>query len=167
MSLIVEDGSIVTGADSYVTRADYIAYAATLGVTIADEDATDVQLIQAAQYIDSLESQLKGTRVTRDQPLAFPRSDVIIDGWEWEETEIPRQVITAQMALALDINSGEDLYNPTKTLPVVRERVDGAVEVAYANPNVVGQVSTKSRSSALVASLMKRGGLFSIEAMRS
>ena len=39
MALIVEDGSQVSNSDSYVSRADYIAYAATLGTTITDADA--------------------------------------------------------------------------------------------------------------------------------
>ena len=167
MTIIVETGAVVTNANSYVTRADYIDYAASIGVTIADTEAADIQLVNAAIYIDSKEAQLKGTRTDRDQALAYPRSDLILEGFEWASNEIPRQVILCQMALALDINAGEDLYNRSYTLPTIRERVDGAVEVAYANPSVVGKIGTKSRATALLAVLMKRGGLYSIEAMRA
>ena len=174
MTIIVEDGSIVTNANSYVTRAEFIAYAASVGVTIGDATGVtpywitaDIQLINAAIYLDSKEPQLKGTRTDRDQPLAYPRTDLVLEGFEWESDEIPRQVILCQMALALDINAGEDLFNRSSTLPTIRERVDGAVEVAYANPNVVGKVSTKSRATALLSVLMKRDGMYSIEAMRA
>ena len=80
MTLIVETGAIVSGANTYSSRADYIAFALSLGVIVADDDAADVQLIKAAQFVGQHEANLKGDRVTRDQPMAFPRHNVVIDG---------------------------------------------------------------------------------------
>ena len=166
MAIIVEDGSIVAGANSYVTRAEYIAYALERGIVIADAVDADVELIKAAQYIDSLERQLMGSRVTRDQGLAFPRYDVFIDDWNWAHTEIPRQVLLAQLGVALDIHAGLDPYNPATNLPVIEEQISGAVTVKYASPTSF-KISSESTTAALIASLKKRGGLYSIPLVRA
>ena len=169
MALIVEDGSIVTGADSYVSRADYIAYAAILGVTIASTDATDIQLRKAAQFINEHEGNLKGDRVERDQPMSFPRNGVVIDGWTWNGNEIPRQVTLAQMNIALDINAGYDPYNPAVNpgRATKREKVEGAVEVEYMGEGKGQKLSRTSKADALLSSLLLRSGLFGINSIRA
>jgi hypothetical protein len=158
--LVIEDGSIVSGSDSYVSRADYIAYAASLGVTVPDTAATDVQLVKAAQYIGSFEGRLKGTRVTRDQYMAYPRKDLFIDGFAWDEDEIPRNVVLCQMQVALDINEGIDPYNPptSGSTAIKSERVEGAVTVQYAVKDAA-KLSRNSSSSALLSSLLEYSGL--------
>lgn len=168
MALIVENGSIVTGANTYVSRADYITFAASVGVTIANTDAADVQLIKAAQFIDQHEANLKGDRVERDQPMAFPRAGVIIDGWDWSHTEIPRNVILCQMQLALDINAGFDPWNPSvnPSLAIKREKI-AVIETEYAVGESTGQkLSRTSTADALLNSLLNRSGLFSISLER-
>jgi hypothetical protein len=166
MSLIVEDGTIVAFADSYVSRADYIAYAQQQGVVVPDTDETDSHLVRAARFIDSMELRLKGTRVDRDQPMAYPRKNLVIDGYPWAEDEIPRQVILAQMATSLDIASGVDPYNRGFELPVIEERVEGAVSVKYASPTTVSKLGVQSTATALLRSLMKSSGLFSVPLVR-
>jgi len=143
MALIVEDGSQVTNSDSYVTRAVYIAYALTLGVTIADEEETDQKLRKAAIYISSKESQLIGVRVDRDQSIAY-----------WEIDEIPTQVKNAQMNLALDLEDGIDLYNlpQSDNVGIKKEKIDGAIEVEYAIAEG-SKISRKSSSQALMSQL--------------
>jgi len=168
MALVIENGSIVTGANSYATRADYIAYAAAEGVTIADNDTADQQLVQAARYIDSLETRLKGYRVSRDQPLAFPRYELWIEDYAWNSDEIPRQVINAQIELALDINAGISLYNPpqSESIAVKREKIDRAVEVEYAVGNQ-SPITRRSKSLRSLAALMKGNGLLSVALVMS
>ena len=165
--LVIEDGSIVAGANSYVSRADYITYAATLGIVIADTVAADAQLIEAGIFIGSHEPQLKGVKITRDSSMAYPRSGLVIDGWSWLSTEIPRNVILSQMALALDINAGGDLYNVTDEKFVTEQSVEGAVSRSFAAPSRVEKLSTKSKSTALLNSLLKNSGLFSIPLLRA
>ena len=166
MAIIVEDGTIVAGANSLVSEADYIAYLATIGITATGD--TEVQLIHAMEFIDSLESRMIGYRVKRDQPLSWPRTDVCIEDFYWSSDEIPRQAIDAQIALALDLENGIDLFNrPEPDNKVIkRERVEGAVEVEYATPSggVGVKLSKSSRSMALVNSLMKNSGLFLVRA---
>lgn len=161
--LIVEDGSIVPNANSYVTIEEFVAYAGARGITIEHSRTPENQLIVAAEYIASFEPRLKGAKIKRDQPMAFPRSGVVIDGFEWGSDEIPRNVILAQMQVALDIHAGVDPYNPPTNLPIVKERVEGAVEVQYAAPHGGSfKLSKSSSSQALVNSLLKSGGLMNI-----
>jgi hypothetical protein len=160
MSLIVENGSIVENANSFVTRADYIAYALTFGVVVANTTATDVQLVQAGQYIASFEGRLKGSLVERDQPMPYPRKELTLEGFEYADNEIPRIVILAQMQLAIDLQAGIDIYNPpqSESVAVKREKVDGAVEVEYAVKESA-KLSRRSTSTALVAALLEYSGL--------
>lgn len=168
MALIIEDGSIVPGANTYVSAANYGTYAEARGVLIVGD--ADVHLIKAAEFIGSHEANLKGYLVERDQPLAFPRNDVTIDGWYWSNDEIPRQVILCQLALAMDINAGLDLYNKPVNPNLARKKVkvDGAVEVEYAISETAPQkLSRSSTSDALLNSLLKLNGLASIRMIRT
>lgn len=160
MALIVETGAIVTGADSYVSRADFITYAAGRGIVVPDTDATDANLVKAAEYIGSFEGRLRGVLVSREQPMAYPRDDLIIEGWDWADNEIPRQVKLCQMQFALDIQAGIDPYNPpaSDSNGIKREKVEGAVEVEYAVTDAM-KLSRNSRSRALLASLLVNSGL--------
>lgn len=162
MAVIVETGAQVTDSDSYVTRSDYIAYALSVGVTVKDSSAADVQLIKAAEYIDRHEENLKGFLVNRDQSMAFPRHDLYVDGWAWTSEEIPRQVILCQMIFALDINAGDDLYNRAQNPNLITksESVDGAISVSYAVSDNTGQkLSKTSTGDALLYSLLENNGL--------
>lgn len=159
MTVIVETGHIVPGANSYVTVDEYVAYAAEIGKNV-DDDLAERDLIMAARFIDGHEGQLKGTRLTRDQPMAWPRRDVEIDGWWWADTEIPRQLLLAQLALALDVRAGIDLYNrPVREGQVISKRVEGAVSVAYSNPTAPMKMSKLSSSVALMNCLLRNSGL--------
>ena len=170
MTLTVENGSQVTNSDSYVSRADYIAYALTLGTTIPDTDATDAQLRNAAEFIDHHAANLKGTTVARDQSMQFPRVGVVIDSWYWNSDEIPRNVLLAQYAFALDINAGVDLYNipVNPNLIKKKKRVEGAVSVELAVKDGGNQKATRtSTGDSLLASLLTLAGLYSVILIRS
>jgi len=158
MTVTVEDGSIVTGADSYVAEAALTAYATARGITLTTDET--ILLIKAMDFLESFDGRFRGDRTARDQPLSWPRSGAIIEGWHWTSAQIPRQVINAQLALAIEIDAGEDPNNPSAAvLPVVRKKVDGAVEVQYANPGQVLKVAKTQASRAIIRTLLKRSGL--------
>ena len=160
-TIVVENGTVVTGANSYVSMAEYIAYAATLNITVTDSQVFQTQIIEAGQFINGLENILKGNTTTKTQPMAYPRNNLTdIANWSWANDEIPTQVKEAQMSLAIDINSGEDLWNLTQSeaTGIKRERADGAVEIEYAVSDT-GRLARRSRSGDLLALLMKFNGL--------
>jgi hypothetical protein len=169
MALVIEDGTLVANADSWVTRADYITYAAARGITITDDATADVQLLKAGEFINQHEDNLKGDLVDRDQSMSFPRYNLTIDGWWWTGEEIPRQVILCQLAYALDINAGVDIYNPPQNpnLATKKEKVD-VIEVEYAVSENTGQkLSRTSTGDALLHALLENSGLNSISLVRA
>lgn len=163
MALIKEDGSIVAGANTYVTAAELATYATARGITFTGD--TEILLLKAMDYLESLDDRYKGERTTRDQPLSWPRGGAVIEGWSWGSDEIPRQLVTAQLNLAIEIGDGHDPLNPTvDQLPIVKKRVEGAVEVQYANPGQAVKVSKTQQSSTIINTLLKNSGLFAIRA---
>lgn len=170
MAVIVETGAKVANSNSYVSRADYIAYAATFGVTIPDTSAADVELVTAAQYIDQHDNNLKGYKVSRDQSMSFPRVGVVIENWQWSSAEIPRQAIFCQMNFAMDVHAGRDLWNmpnnPNQTLAGFS--VSGVYSETYATASAAGQKLTRtSTGDALLAQLLKMNGLSVVQLVRS
>lgn len=160
MAIIVEDGSIVAGANSYISRADYITAAAAVGVTVTSDTTADSELIKAAAYIDAHEINLQGYKTARDNPMAFPRTNVNTASWQWTSSEIPTEVIKAQIEYALDIHAGKDLWNRggNPNLIASEKRIEGAVSVKLA-VNAGNQVSTfTSRGDAFLMRLLKNNG---------
>lgn len=127
MAIIVEDGTVVAGANSYVSQADLSAYAAARGVTLVS--GTETLLIQAMDYIESL--NFIGVKWTRDQPLLWPRVDVFLNDYWQDVDDLPQQLLNGQMAVALAIDAGNgplaDVPRATK-----REKV-GEIEVEYSD----------------------------------
>ena len=104
MSLTVENGDVVEGADSYVALADYRVYCEARGWAIAVDDATDeANLRRAFDAINRLWRYL-GSPQTDEQSGAFPRT-------HW--SGVPRRVKDAQCELAHLIQAG---LNPFATI---------------------------------------------------
>lgn len=166
MALTVETGAIVSGADSYVSRSDFLDYAARLGTDVADTEDTDNLLRKAFNYINDLEPRLIGIKKTRDQAGAFPRVDCWIEGWHWNSSEIPQQVIALQHELALDLNAGIDIYNRTQSgsVAVRRERIEGVVEREYAVQLGAARLKV-SRAVMLQAKIQRQSGIYAIPAV--
>lgn len=136
MALVIEDGSIVAGAESFATAAELVTYAANFGRTIpADAAAQEALLRRAALQMSAM--NWKGGLVSELQALSWPRYDVYRENWIVPSDSIPAQIKAGQMALATEVYA-DDLAPPElKKGPVVRNRVEGAVDVQY------GQASTQ------------------------
>ena len=154
--------TITVGTNSYVTRQELIDYAAARGITVPDTADTDVLLINAADFMETYEGRYVGSRATAEQALAWPRQGVILRGFKVPEDEVPELVKQVQKEIALDLQAGVDLYNREDRQIVTRERVDGAVEVAFATPNVVGVRLQQSKAMNLLR-LITKGGTITLE----
>lgn len=109
MSLIVEDGSNVAGADSYASLDSAYTYHENYSNTAwlnADDEAQEVALRKATVYIDS-KYQFKGERVAATQSLAWPRSGVVLYGASMDSAYIPPKLVAATCELALRALTGE------------------------------------------------------------
>ena len=144
MALIIETGVGIAGADSYGTRAAYIAFAlAWYGEVIADTDAADPAMRRAAAYMSSL--TWKGTRTfARAQSLALPRTGMTdCEAIAVGNNEIPLDAIYAQFELARAEASSPGVLNPSlsrATATVIREKVD-VIEIEYDTDNLTGTIA--------------------------
>lgn len=128
--LIIEDGSIVPGAESFATAAELATYAANFGRTIPATDVDREKLLRRA-YLQMIALPWKGATVSINQTGVWPRHDVKFNGFVLPHTSIPAQIKAGQMALAAEIHA-DDLDPPElRAGAVTKERVEGAVDVQY------------------------------------
>ena len=120
MTIVVEDGTRVTGANSYVTEAELTAYAVARGITISGDP--EELLIKAMDYIEELD--FIGVKYQYDQALQWPRAYVMIDTYYIDQDEIPQQLKDALCEVAISIDTDEDpLANVER---VKKEKSDAA-----------------------------------------
>lgn len=140
-TIIVEDGTIVAGANSYITEIELDTYAADRGVTVVGTKAQ--LLISAMDYIESLSYQ--GQIIQYTQPLQWPRGGVVIDGYSVPITTIPQLLKDALAETALAIDAGN---SPIGDVERVKDQVTvGTISVTYsksaASTTIVRKISTK------------------------
>lgn len=81
---------------------------------------------------DWLEAQrYKGVRTVSSQLDSWPRTGVDVDGHYLNDDEIPARIIAAECQLAIDSQS-VDLMPTGNTKDVIKERVEGVVDIEYA-----------------------------------
>lgn len=124
-SLIVEDGSIVANANSYVDIEFARNYADSYGLTLPVDDDTLVRhLLNSQTFLGSFEPRLQGSRVSPTQRLSWPRAGVDACGTPIAQTQIPESIKSAQVELAALITSGIDLFATISGRVLKREKVD-------------------------------------------
>lgn len=153
MALTVEDGSIVTGADSYISVADFTTYYTARGYTLTGDE--EEMLLRAMLYVEQL--SFKGQKQTKAQPLQWPRYYVTIDGFDINTNEIPQQLIDLQCEVALAIDGGDD---PLGTIgrSVKREKVD-VIEREYMDNAVPFAINRKIKALEKKLTRVSSGGL--------
>lgn len=124
-TIVVETGSIVSGANSYVTTTELATYADERGIDITN--TSEDLLIKSMDYLEGL--NFKGYKNTRSQSLQWPRWGVYVDGYPVDSNTIPTELKEAQMQLALSIDGG---YDPLGIIEpkVTKEKVD-VIEIEY------------------------------------
>lgn len=167
MALVIEDGSIVAGANSFVTRAEIIAYAAARGTTIANEDASDVFAILAMDYMWTL--CLKGELVDPTQTTPFPRKGLIAgDEAPGFTYEIPHGVKTAQLQLAMDAANGIILTASVNPSGDLKKSKVGPIEEEFfeAQSLTLDGQPPLTVANAWLAPFLCDGGGFSLKTVR-
>lgn len=134
--LTVEDGSIVPGANTFITIAEARAYAEQRGLTLPPDDAATARaILNAGDFLRSLESSFSGYRVSNEQTMPFPRFNVPIagrPGWYYSEDEIPTALKEAQIEFAVYLATGAKLYpSAAATARSIKMRKVGPIETQY------------------------------------
>lgn len=147
MTLIVENGTGLPDAESYISVADADDYFAKRGYTLwatMTEPEKEASLRRATDYMGQVyRLRWSGTRVNGEQALDWPRAFVVRDDFEYAglngstiiggrfyfpSDEVPKEVKDACAQLAWRASSGE--LAPDLTQKVLREKVD-VIEVQY------------------------------------
>jgi hypothetical protein len=159
ITLIVEDGSIVANANTYVSLADARTRAELLGVSISATDATaDSQLAQAAYYVDNMYS-FKGDKVSASQTMQWPRYDVCIDGFSFSSSAIPQQLIDAQIFAAAELESGNVFYPANDGKNIASESV-GSIRRSYFDNGKTGTQKTFTSVYAAIKPIISGNGIY-------
>ena len=157
MTLIVEDGSLVADANTYID-VDYLrAYCDLRGITLPDDDdEVSVFIIKGMDYI---ETQLyKGSQVSIN--TQWPRENVELYGFDIDSDVIPKQLKDAQCQASVESNNGVDLMPTTTGKNVIREKV-GPIETEYSESNQAGR-PVLAKVNKLLAPLLLHGGQFRV-----
>jgi hypothetical protein len=132
MALSVEDGTIIAGAESYVSAADATTYHAARGnaAWTGTDAIKEAALLKAAAYLDGHYcNRFKGSKYQPlEQAMQWPRVGVFIDGHLLDAYTIPQRLKDAQCELAL-IALSADLA-PSVSAGIKREKVD-VLETEY------------------------------------
>lgn len=138
-ALVPEDGSNVTGANSYATLTQIRAYALSRGITITAVDAdADILAIKAMDYIESFRNRFKGVKTYLDQVLQFPRASyrdsglgIWIDDIQIADDEIPQELINIQCETVMAINAGVDFKNYNQKQKFIVEQKVGPLSQKF------------------------------------
>jgi len=141
MTIVVEDGTGLSNANSYVSGDDLTTYAEDRAITLAstDDDTIEAALVRATAAIDGgYRMSFPGYRVQgRDQALEWPRlaaydyEDILIDS-----TSVPDEIVQATCEAAI-----RELTDPGSMTPdlerggFIRRMKAGSVEIEYGGNN--------------------------------
>lgn len=127
MTLVVEDGTGIAGANSYLSVAELRAFAVDRGLILPAQDS-DVAtlLVKATDYLE-LKSYI-GVRASDSQGLSWPRTETVYP-------TIPAKLKTAQCLLSFEAQNG-DLSAAVRPNPYVQTKID-VVYIKYASTSDV------------------------------
>lgn len=164
MPLIVEDGTLVANADSYITLAAARVYADSRGLSLAGSDAeAERQLRRGFDYVEAYRDRFKGAKVDPTQMTQWPRYGAYVDGRYIDTITIPTELKYAQVQVAAAIQSGLDVTpNSTGESFVVREKV-GPIETQYSESVASSGVPILRTAEQLLAALITSTGALTTE----
>ena len=153
MPLIVEDGTGVAGANTYINAADAVARAAVLGFNFPNESDAETPLIRAAIYLEGKRLEYQGTKYISGQPLQWPRDPVYIDNELQQPSVIPQLLIDAQVYIASVDYSGGNLF-ATSSGSATTKSV-GDVSVTKTNAGELDNTAVMGFANDMLKPLMK------------
>tara|TARA_R110000796_G_C14571530_1_gene435759 strand:- start:3298 stop:3834 length:537 start_codon:yes stop_codon:yes gene_type:complete len=136
LTITVEDGTNVTGANSFISLANaeifFESEIEKAEWTAADDATKNIALANAARIMDE-QYRWKGTRSNDPQPMPWPRQSVTVEYRRISSSTIPTPIINAQCLIALEFlqqlsfQAAASNANDIKSLGLGQ----GALEVEY------------------------------------
>jgi hypothetical protein len=135
-TLVIEDGTVVTGANSYVTVAEVTTFCSDRGLTSWAELGSPDKITAIIRGMDYVETfNFKGEKYSYDDPLEWPRVGVYDDinlEPEFEEyyQEIPPGLKNAVCRAAYEESVSPGVLQTSLTSGIRREKID-VLEIEY------------------------------------
>lgn len=136
MALVVEDGSGLSTAESYLSVAATDTYnlvhANDATWIAASTGAKEIALREATQYLEATYfGRWQGSKYSGTQALSWPREDVELDGWELDRDTLPQKLLDATAELAVRAVSSELMPDQDEPGGIAAESVVvGPIEVS-------------------------------------
>lgn len=157
MALVVEDGTGLSNADSYVSLADAEAYFATMPASVIaawtglSTDAEKENLLKYATRILDQKARFKGARTVSSSSLRWPRTGAVdCDGSPAASNTVPRPIVSAVCEIALwcatpgqgpnTVSSKQGIESITADVVSVTFRGDYDATSAQALPRGLNQI---------------------------
>lgn len=132
ITLIPEDGTVVTNANTYASLVYARDFAEQMGLTLpATDEAAKSALLQAMPYIESQPYQ--GQRANPLQALSWPRKLVSADGVDVASNVVPAAILKAQVQAAADITAGVELFASSVSGQLITKEKVGPIETEYSD----------------------------------
>ena len=149
--IVVEDGSQIENANSYVTLDEANEYVANIGGDSSWDSLTDdnknIRIYQAQRYLhQKYASKFVGSVSSTTQPLDWPRGNGYTrNGVELDDSSIPIEVKDSQIELALLWSRGSNVLYPSgsnNVKKVYKKLSVMTTETEYFSPSVNGEINT-------------------------
>lgn len=133
VELVVEDGTIVSGANSFVSESEIVAYALARGTNLphTTDDELDAIAVLGIKAMDYLVIQpWRGEPVSDTQTTPFPRKNIGVTP-PFPDNRVPEPVRQAQLQLTVLVNAGVELIPMSSGVGfLVKEKI-GPIENVY------------------------------------
>lgn len=156
MSIVVEDGTGMPDAASYVSLEEATEYFAWLGNEEWDAEDEKV-LVRASQAVDLVYApRYKGTKLTAEQGLMFPRTP-FTDADGFERTGIPTELKKAVFEAAYMLQNGEEIVvNPSREGLVTKStKKVGSLEITKEYADTQTSTSKNVKLDKILSTLLK------------
>lgn len=158
MALIIEDGTIVSNANSYVGVTEMRSFLGQFNQNPSqNDDLLCAALAQAFFFINTLEPWLSGSRTSSSQTAAYPRENLVIYGNEIANNVIPDQVKHLQIYAAYEQVNGNDLEPNSDGRVVISESIPGCYSKSYSDKSVSGSTMQLGRVNNALSPLTAGG----------
>lgn len=163
VTLIVEDGTGVVGANTYNSLTEIRQYAEERGIILPTDDTElSILAIQATDYLETFREKYQGLKTNLSQDLQWPRSGVTLDGETLDENLLPALLKKAHCQATAEAVEADLQANPSAS--VKKEKVD-VLEVEYADSAISSTGFTKVES--LLNPLFRVSGRWPLRVQRA
>jgi hypothetical protein len=171
MAFTLEDGTGVTGANSYASVADAETYFTDVGKDVTAWSALSTaakqsKLIVATQYVDGVYgSRFSGYAALSTQGLEWPRKNAIDqNGWLLSSAAVPDAVKFAMYEVAFRLLTVDALPDTAASDKAIKETMDqiGPLKRQREYDQFVARVPSFPLVDAILAPLLRAGGVMEL-----